>query len=100
MRGGGGVAANGGNIGDQLITYELSPQQVSYENIMYYIIVKHIDILHTGIWHIPICIVWHKGIKGGFRGIWAYGQFPYGMVCMVWYGNYPAGVLDRYQSAP
>ena len=29
---------------------------------------------HTGIWHIPICIVWHKGIKREFRRIWAYWQ--------------------------
>ena len=29
----GGGADNGGGNGDQLITYELSPQQVSYENI-------------------------------------------------------------------
>ena len=58
---------------------------------MYPMIVKHIDILHTGIWYIPICIMWHKGIKGEFRRIWAYAQFPYGMVCMVsMVSKYPA----------
>ena len=42
---------------------------------------------------IPICIiVWHKGIKEGFRQIWAYAQFPY--VCMHgMVSKYPAGVL-------
>ena len=67
---------------------------------MYYIIGEHID---TGIWHISICIVWHKGIKGGFRRIWAYWQIPYGMVWYVWYGmvsKYPARVLDSYQWVP
>ena len=40
---------------------------------MYYIIVKHTEILH-GVLYVPTCIVWHKGIKGGFKRVWAYGQ--------------------------
>ena len=39
---------------------------------------------HTGIWHIFVRIVYYSilcinVLKGGFRRIWAYGQFPCGM---------------------